>query len=400
MVNFRSIKPFKALCLGDFLLDVYTVGRVKRISPEAPVPVMEGLSQESRPGGAGNVVLNLRALGGTVISLGRVGADADGETLTRTLGDLLIEPNYRTPVKNRLIAESQQLLRIDFETISPLPPLLETRAVSLLEEHIPQMQVVAISDYGKGFLTPRVLGAALRIAKKHHVPVLVDPKGIDFAKYRGCTLIKPNLSEAYAAAKLPNSATLDEVAAALLPVIDAEHLLITRSEAGMSLFERGGRRSDFPVRSREVKDVTGAGDTALAVIALGLANRLDMAATVQLANIASGLSIERLGCVQVTLPEMAKRMLDFNEDPKVFDEQHMDALVHVLEGKMYSLLKLGAVREMTNALLQTIRQQQRPLVVSVDEYNDLVYALSRLPEVDYIVLNGQMMPPPRQTSSV
>ncbi len=387
--SFRSIQPFRALCIGDFLLDVYTMGRVKRISPEAPVPVMEGLSQESRPGGAGNVVLNLRALGGHVISVGRIGRDPDGETLTKQIPGLLIEPGYRTPVKNRLIADSQQLLRIDFETISSLTPLLEAQAVALLEEQIPNVQVVAISDYGKGFLTPRVLTAAIRIARKANVPVLVDPKGIDFAKYRGCTMIKPNLSEAYAAAKLPSSAPLDEVAAVLLQHVDAEQLLITRSEAGMSLFERGGKRFDFPVRSKEVKDVTGAGDTVLAMISLGLANRLDMAATIQLANIAAGLSIERLGCVQITLPEIAKRLLDFNEDPKLFDEHHIDALVHALQGKRYSLLRVRAPQEMTNSLLRNIRQMQRPLIVSLDGFSpadELVYLLSRLSEVDHIVL--------------
>ncbi|MDE3045168.1 MAG: HldE protein [Verrucomicrobiota bacterium] len=308
-----SIRPFRALVLGDFLLDSYTSGRVKRISPEAPVPVLEVLKQESRPGGAGNVVLNLTTLGAHVFAVGRIGADHEGEELKQRLqvadgSGLIIEPLYRTPVKNRLIADSQQLLRVDFETISPLPHSLEGGIVALLEKAIPTMEVVAVSDYGKGFLTPSILSQAIAIARQAKVPIIIDPKGIDFAKYRGATILKPNLSEAYVAAKLPHTATLDEVAAVLLDITQAELLLITRSEAGMTLFERDGGRHDFPVYSREVKDVTGAGDTVLAMISLGLAHRFDMAIAVQLANIAAGVSVERLGCVQVTLPEIAQRL--------------------------------------------------------------------------------------------
>jgi D-beta-D-heptose 7-phosphate kinase/D-beta-D-heptose 1-phosphate adenosyltransferase len=391
--SFSSIRPFKALCIGDFLLDVYTMGRVKRISPEAPVPVMEAISQESRPGGAGNVVLNLRALGSTVFSIGRMGGDADGETLRQQIDGLLVEPGYRTPVKNRLIADSQQLLRIDFEKVSPIPKTLEEEAILQLEKVIPTMQVVAVSDYGKGFLTQRVLSAAIRIAREAQIPIVVDPKGIDFTKYRGATLLKPNLSEAYAAAKLPLSATLDEVASILLQITDVDQLLITRSEAGISLFSRSGKREDFPVRSKEVKDVTGAGDTVLAMISLGLANGLDMASTIQLANIAAGLSIERLGCVQITLPEIARRLLHFNEAPKLFDEHHTDALVHALQGKQYNLLNLFPGQEMTNALFRAVRhlaeQEEKELIIHLHGANpsdELVHILSSLTEVDYLVL--------------
>jgi D-beta-D-heptose 7-phosphate kinase/D-beta-D-heptose 1-phosphate adenosyltransferase len=396
--SFSSLRSFKALCVGDFLLDLYTMGRVKRISPEAPVPVMEALSQESRPGGAGNVVLNLRALGGAVFSVGRRGADEDGKTLQQQIDGLLVEPGYRTPVKNRLIADSQQLLRIDFETISPIPKSLEEEAIAQLEATIPTVQVVAVSDYGKGFLTPRVLSAAIHIARAANVPVLVDPKGIDFTKYRGATLLKPNLSEAYAAAKLPLSASLDKVAETLLRITQVDHLLITRSEAGMSLFNKSGKREDFPVRSKEVKDVTGAGDTVLAMMSLGLANNLDMAATIQLANIAAGLSIERLGCVQITLPEIARRLLHFNEAPKLFDEHHADALLHALEGKKYNLLQLFSGQEMTNGLFRSIRklaeQEDKELIVHIGgatPSDELVHLLSSLNEVDFIVLEKKSL---------
>jgi D-glycero-beta-D-manno-heptose-7-phosphate kinase len=158
--SFRSIKPFKALVIGDFLLDTYTTGKVRRISPEAPVPVMQVEKQESRPGGAGNVVMNLNALGGDVISVGRLGSDDTGKKLKKLLhptdhSGLIIDPNYNTPVKNRLISDSQQLLRVDTETITPLPPIYEKEVIQFLEKTIPLVQVIAVSDYGKGFLTPR-----------------------------------------------------------------------------------------------------------------------------------------------------------------------------------------------------------------------------------------------------
>ena len=190
--TFNLFRPFRAMVIGDFLLDRYTTGRVKRISPEAPVPIMEVLKQEARPGGAGNVVLNLSTIGGQVHAVGRIGNDDAGEELKsylRTAGvdasSLCIEPGYRTPVKNRLIAESQQLLRVDQETIISLNEESERIILSQIESLIPKMEVIAISDYGKGFLTPRLISETIRIAREAHIPVIVDPKGTEFAKYRG-----------------------------------------------------------------------------------------------------------------------------------------------------------------------------------------------------------------------
>ncbi len=382
------------------MLDTYTTGRVKRISPEAPVPVMEVEKQESRPGGAGNVVLNLTTLGAIVFAVGRIGVDAEGEELKRHLiqadtSSLLIEANYQTPVKNRLIADSQQLIRVDFERITPLQFDLEEMLIKRLEELIPQVDVVAISDYGKGFLTNRLIQAVLSLSKKANIPSVVDPKGIDFTKYKGATVLKPNLSEAYAAAKCPLYAKLDEVAAALAPF--AETLLITRSEAGISIFDSAGR-CDFPVRSKEVKDVTGAGDTVLSMICLGLANGLDIRLTAQLANIAAGIAIERLGCVQITLSELAERLLEFDCDTKIFDESHTYALRQVLKGKQYSLLVLEKGQTMSNALFRTIRQlsshQERQLIIYVRDTepgDELIHLLSSLHEVDYIILQTESL---------
>lgn len=393
MVKLRHFHPFKVLVIGDFMLDTYTTGRVKRISPEAPVPVMEVLKQESRPGGAGNVVLNLLTLGGSVFALGRIGNDTEGQELKQLLGNancdsLLIEPGYRTPVKNRLIADSQQLIRVDLEKITPLTADLEEIVLAKIENLIATVDVVALSDYGKGFLSNRIIQTTIELARKSKIPTIVDPKGADFTKYRGATVVKPNLSEAYAAAKCPASASLDDVAKNLDSIADI--LLITRSEAGISVFQNG-KRSDFPVRSKEVKDVTGAGDTVLSILSLAFANGLEIAEAAELANIAAGLSIERLGCVQITLSELAERLLEVDVETKIFDDSHTYALQQVLKGKKYSILVLEKGQEMSNALFRTIRElslkEELIIYVPDSEPNDeLIHLLSSLPEIDYIIL--------------
>ena len=242
---FGQMRPFRALVIGDFMFDAYTEGRAKRVSPEAPVLVLQVERSSFRPGGAGNVALNLAALGASVHVCGRIGSDAEGELLIDRLKSshietegLLREMNYKTPIKNRLMADNQQLLRVDIETVAPLLGEYEAQVIAYLEDAIAKMSVVAVSDYGKGFLTHSILAAAIAIAKRYNVPLVVDPKGTDFTKYRGAFLIKPNVGEAYGAAKLSNSYSLDQVAKILLEQTQVKHLLITRSEEGISYYDK------------------------------------------------------------------------------------------------------------------------------------------------------------------
>ncbi|MCC6127957.1 MAG: D-glycero-beta-D-manno-heptose-7-phosphate kinase [Chlamydiae bacterium] len=398
---FRHFHRFTALVIGDFFFDTYITGRVKRISPEAPVPVLEVIKEESRPGGAGNVVLNLIALGAHVFAIGRVGRDREGDLLKERLqkegvdtSALLTSPLYRTPVKKRLIADSQQLLRVDFEEIEPLDNALEEEILACLPSYIARSQVVAISDYAKGFLSKRLLAAIIEIARREKVPVIVDPKGSDFSKYRGASVLKPNLSEAHTAAKMPFSASLDDVAKHLIEVSQVDLLLITRSEAGMSLFEQNGERTDFPVQVKEVKDVTGAGDTVLSCICLALANGLDMHLAAELANLAACISIERLGCVQVTIAEMAKRLLETEHDRKVFDETHAHALRHILKDARYCLLILPSGQSIPNALFRAVKELREEYLVMVyidDPHprDEFVHLLSSLKGVDMIFLQKE-----------
>lgn len=398
--------PVRILVIGDFMIDTYTTGKVRRISPEAPVSVLHVQKEESLPGGAGNVVLNLAALGAKVIAVGRMGYDFAGEQLRDALEregvdveHLLRQKSYKTPVKNRLIAESQQVLRVDFETLSPLPDELEEEVIERLPDLLDKVSVVAISDYGKGFLSKRLLGVIIATAKQKGVFVVVDPKGEDFTKYQGATVIKPNLAEAYAAAKLPLEEPLDHVASVLLKACQADMLLITRSEAGITLFNQMGQRFDFPVPSKEVKDVTGAGDTVLAMISFALANQLDIRYAAQLANIAAGIAIERLGCVSVSLSEMAERLLEYDVENKIFDEQHLYALQQALKGKRYTVLGLDSTNGMSTHLFRSLKKLssrggEHKLIVYVwdsDPDVELVSLLSSLAEVDFIVLQCESL---------
>lgn len=396
---FRHLQSFKALVLGDFMLDTYTRGRVKRVSPEAPVPIMEVVSQESRPGGAGNVVLGLCKLGAQVLAVGRVGSDDGGKVLKGLLNEantdfLLEEPDYQTPIKNRLVADHQQILRVDTERSPFLSEELEKRLLLSLKELVFSVDVVAISDYGKGFLTHRLIQQVLSLCREKNIPSIVDPKGIDFSKYRGCFALKPNLTEAYAAAKCSPLDSLEEVALQLMPF--TENLLITRSEFGISIFDQNGR-VDMPVRSKEVKDVTGAGDTVLCLISLALANGLDMHTAAELANIAAGIAIEKVGCVQISLSEIAERLLDIDSQTKVFDESDTYALHQVLKGKKYSLLVLEETQEMSNLLFRTLRKlsaREEELIIyvkNVKPEDEFIYFLSSLSEVDYIVLQTESL---------
>ncbi len=197
----------KVLVAGDLVVDTYTIGKARRISPEAPVAVINVQREEQRPGMAGNVLLNLLSMGCDVSAISRVGNDSSGIMLRSLLeaegidtSGIIQEHNYTTPVKNRIIAENQQIVRVDYENVTPLQQESEQILIKRLPELLKDVKVVAISDYGKGFLTDKLLEALIDNATALKIPVITDPKGLDFTKYRRSTLIKPNLSEAYAAA--------------------------------------------------------------------------------------------------------------------------------------------------------------------------------------------------------
>jgi D-beta-D-heptose 7-phosphate kinase/D-beta-D-heptose 1-phosphate adenosyltransferase len=403
---FSRLSPVRVLVIGDFMYDTYTTGKVRRISPEAPVSVLHVLREESLPGGAGNVVLNLISLGASVVAVGRVGYDTAGKNIVQALVNegvntdgMIFQNQFQTPVKNRLIADAQQVLRVDFECITPIPEQVEQEVIEKLPSLLQDVDIISISDYGKGFLSRSLLMGVIEMAKAKNIPIIVDPKGDDFTKYQGATVLKPNLQEAYDAAKLTREASLEQVAEILFKKVTVDMLMITRSEAGISLFTRDGKRLDFPVRSKEVKDVTGAGDTVLAMVSVALGNQLDIKYGAQLANIAAGIAIERLGCARINLSDLAVRLLEYDVDNKVFDEEHLFALQEALKNKRYFVLGLYSAQGMTTALFRSIRKlslrdQDAKLIVYIRDENpdeEIISLLASLAEVDFVVLKCESL---------
>lgn len=393
----------KILVVGDLILDTYTIGKARRISPEAPVAVVHVTREENRPGGAGNVVLNLLSLGAEVAIIGRVGNDTAGQLLRESLAaekadvrGLFIEGGFSTPNKNRIIAENQQVVRVDYEQVIPLSEMLEQQIIDILPELMQNISAIAISDYGKGFLSRTLLAAILDLGKARGIPVITDPKGIDFTKYSGTSIIKPNLSEAYAAAGLLPDSSLDLAAGKILEIANAQILMVTRSEAGISIFHRNGQREDFPVKVREIKDVTGAGDTVLAMLAYATANGLSIGDAAQLSNVAAGIAIERFGCARVTLSELAGRLLETDVVNKVFDAGHLFALKAALQSRSFNLLAISGAHGMTSTIFSSIHRLSKEancdlVIYLLDDKPDeeFVNLLAALHDVKFIIVQSE-----------
>jgi rfaE bifunctional protein kinase chain/domain len=294
------------LVVGDVMLDRYWFGEVSRISPEAPVPVARITRTEERPGGAANVARNAAAIGARVDLLAVVGADEAGEGLARLLEadgvgvQLTRDPTVKTTVKLRVIGRQQQLLRIDFET-QPTPEALEAKRAGF-DARVSSANVVIFSDYGKGGLAhvDRMIASARAAGRI----VLVDPKGDEFEKYRGATVLTPNLSEfRQVVGRWSSESDLAERAQRLRKALDLEALLVTRSEEGMTLF-RDGDVLHVPTVAKEVYDVSGAGDTVIAILGVMLAGALDLAQAVHWANKAAGIVVGKLGTAVVHPQEL------------------------------------------------------------------------------------------------
>jgi D-beta-D-heptose 7-phosphate kinase/D-beta-D-heptose 1-phosphate adenosyltransferase len=402
---FSRLEAAKVLVIGDFILDSYTVGKVRRISPEAPVPVVNVKHEEHRAGGAGNVILNLISMGAEVIPVGRIGNDPAATRLKSifsveglSTNGLFIEEGYSTPVKHRIIADGQQIVRIDCETTTPLNKALEQTIIASLPKLLAGVSVVAISDYGKGFLTSSLLKALIEQAKILNIVVIADPKGVDFSKYSGATVLKPNLSEAYAAVNMPLETCLNVVAEKVLKASNVETLLVTRSEEGLSIFHKDGSREDHPVRIREVKDVTGAGDTVLAMLAYSLANKLSLSEAAQLSNLAAGVAIERFGCARVALSDVARYLLQIDSDNKIFDPNHLFALQHAVKNRQTLLVSLscrqGLTPSMLSHLIQLGRRKGFDLLVNLQDApqdDAFINILKSFNDIDYILMAGKSM---------
>jgi len=315
----ESFRGRRVLVIGDVILDRYLWGRATRVSPEAPVLVVDVDREELRLGGAANVAQNVRALGAVPTMVGVVGADAAAQSLIGELdarevdaeAGLVRDPGRRTTLKTRIIAHHQQVLRADEETRESLAPEVTAELWRRVERALPGADAVLLSDYGKGVISAAILDRLLPELTKRGLPSAVDPKEEHFQRYRGVTVITPNLAEASQAwgRRIRSHEDLLEAGFGLRQKLDAGAVLITRGEEGMSLFTSEGH-THFPTRARRVYDVTGAGDTVVATIAVALAARAPLPEACVLANHAAGLVVAELGTAAASAAMLVESLED------------------------------------------------------------------------------------------
>jgi D-beta-D-heptose 7-phosphate kinase/D-beta-D-heptose 1-phosphate adenosyltransferase len=363
-INISKFDQTHLLVIGDLMIDEYVWGKVERISPEAPVQVVAVQNQDYTLGGSGNVIHNLVTLGARVTVLGVVGKDSDGKLLIDQLdaigadtGGVIQNKGRHTTKKTRIIAEHQQVLRVDRETKSEIAAQIFKRIVKKAEQIIPDVDLVLISDYGKGLVSRAMIKSLVQIAKAHGKILIADPKGLDFTKYAGVDLLTPNKKEASLASgrEISDTRTLTDVGGHLLDKSGVEKLLITCGKDGMVLFEKNCKPFKIDTRAREVYDVSGAGDTVLAVIGLAVAAGHPIKEAVSLANTAAGIVVGKVGTAAVTQKELleALRLSASDTPPKHTTLRELSELCRklqkrgkriVLTNGCFDLLHVGHIK--------------------------------------------------------
>jgi D-beta-D-heptose 7-phosphate kinase/D-beta-D-heptose 1-phosphate adenosyltransferase len=368
------------LVVGDVMLDRYIWGEVERISPEAPVPVVRAGHRSDQPGGAANVAMNIAGLGARVTLVGFAGADPDAETLERCLDEAHVHArltrvgSHPTTSKLRILGGQQQILRLDVERTTAYADQayaeLQASAVSLLDG----VQAVVLSDYAKGVLSEAVCRSVIDEARRRGLPVLVDPKHRDFSRYAGATTICPNLHELSTATGVSHKETGPILAAAhaMLPRLGLDYLTVTLSEKGIAVVWPQ-RQQMFPAVARQVFDVSGAGDTVIATLALALASGLAIEEAVPLANIAAGIVVSKVGTVPVTRDELLTSLMpeiELRASEKVLPLDRLMTRVHawrsqgervVFTNGCFDLLHVGHI-----TLMEDARRQGDRLIVAIN----------------------------------
>lgn len=416
-MDLSKFSSCNVLVVGDLIIDEYIWGEVERISPEAPVQVVSVKSEGYTLGGAGNVVNNLRSLGAGVTVMGVIGSGNHGDLMLKKFAELGVdaggvirETDRPTTRKTRVIAASQQVLRIDHETRQEISAPTFQKLTGGLKAGIASTDIVLISDYGKGVVTPMLFARIIEIARGQGKMTVADPKGIHFNKYNGVSLLTPNLKEAALAAGLEmiTPATPVEAGERLLQTLKIENLLITCGKDGMVLFEKGEEPFKIRAEARQVFDVSGAGDTVLAVLGLALASGASFRSAAAIANIAAGIVVGKVGTATVSPKELADAV---NPPDDVADRKHKG--LSELAGIVSELQKQGKKIVLTNGcfdllhaghirLFQASRQLGDVLIVALDDdasvkklkgagrpvllAQERVRILSALDSIDYVVI--------------
>lgn len=363
------------LVVGDVMLDRYWRGSTKRISPEAPVPVVRVAECDERPGGAGNVALNLVSLGVHTHLVSVVGTDDAGKSLVRTLNSanvdchLISDPNLPTTMKLRVLSQQQQLIRLDFEAENVSNPDWDTTKIAI--KWLKKVDAMIISDYGKGALSN--ISDLISKAREHNVFVLVDPKSTDFSCYHGASVITPNYAEFESVVgTCDNDRELIEKAQHLLQAHDIDALLITRGSQGMTLVERHTTAVHLPAHAREVFDVTGAGDTVISMLAAGLAAGSSLVDAAGLANLAGSIAVAKLGAATVTVPELRWIMRSYGDhDGGVVTEEQLLNVVAKAKAQRETVVMTNGCFDLLHAghvlYLQQAKALGHRLIVAVND---------------------------------
>ncbi len=309
-------KKFKGLniaVIGDMMLDGYFQGDVKRISPEAPVPVVEVGSEFFRFGGAANVALNIQKLGGIPLPVGVIGYDNDGTIFTSLINELNIKPDgilvddtRPTTSKIRVIAQTQHVVRIDKESKDYLNRKMQTEIYNYLEKHSDMLDAIILEDYNKGVLSASLIEKIITLAKSKNIIITVDPKFNNFFAYKNVTVFKPNRKEAedVLGMKISSAEDISTAGTKILERLNSEYVLLTLGEGGIAVFERGKKERRMPTKARKVADVSGAGDTVISTLTMALAAGADIIEASYLANYAGGIVCEEIGIVPIELDKL------------------------------------------------------------------------------------------------
>jgi D-beta-D-heptose 7-phosphate kinase/D-beta-D-heptose 1-phosphate adenosyltransferase len=404
-----DFQPAHVLIVGDLMLDRYWYGDTSRISPEAPVPVVHVGDSEERAGGAGNVAINVTSLGAKATLIGLTGKDEAADALTSRLQDMSVScqfeqlPGYSTVTKLRVLSRHQQLIRMDFEDgFHGYDP---QGLLDRFHKNLPDAQVLLLSDYGKGSLL--AIRELIDAARKLNKPIIVDPKGTDFEKYRGVTLLTPNLVEFEAVVgECSGDEDLVTKAQALRKQLDLQALLITRSDRGMTLVQKDADVEHIPTRAREVYDVTGAGDTVIAVLATAMAAGEDITSAMTLANIAAGVVVGKLGTAHVTVAEIRQAVREMDSvEQGVINKSRLAELVAeakahgetvVMTNGCFDILHEGHVaylkqaRELGDRLIVAVNSDQSVQKLKgegrpVNRLSSRLAVLAGLESVDWVV---------------
>lgn len=408
--DLKTLFTGKVTVVGDVMLDSYWKGPSSRISPEAPVPVVKVQDKEERAGGAANVAINIASLGAPCNLVGIVGEDKNAEILEKIVRNHGISPDFvltdehPTITKLRVLSRNQQLLRLDFE--DSFSDLDESKILKSFEDSIKDSKVVIFSDYGKGSLSS--VSKMIEIANKKGITTLIDPKGTDFEKYSGATLLTPNMSEFEAVVgKVKNDDDLEQKALALIEKCKLKMLLVTRSEDGMSLVRPGLKAVHLPTYAREVYDVTGAGDTVIGTLGTCLAAGLDIVTACEYANCAAGIVVGKIGTSTASPEELMSALgkSSSNTDEGIVSEEELCKLVRRLQSEGQTIVMTNGCFDIIHPGHVTYLKQAKALgnklIVAVNSdasvshlkgptrpinrLQDRMTVLSALGSVDYVV---------------